>query len=351
MGRVMGPMTRRRDVGVRGDLIAQRATQPGERWLLVCTTGGHLEEMLRLSNQLVTPGDWVGWATQDNAQSRSLLAGRAVWHFPDIRPRGVVNAAAQVPRAIRLLRRERITRVVSTGSAIAVPFFVAAETLGIRHDYIESAARADGPSMTGRVVARLPRTQLATQSRAWADGRWVYRGSVFDGYRVEAVQPPAIHRVVVTVGTTRSYGFDRLVERLPTALEQVLASDGDVLWQIGATKEPPAGLPGRVLRHLPASALLREIVRADLVISHAGVGSALAILDAGRRPVLAPRLARYGEHVDDHQELIAADLDDRGLAVRCDAGHVTAADLLRAASARVVRGPAGHSLQTGSEPA
>ena len=50
------------------------------------------------------------------------------------------------------------------------------------------------------------------------------------------------------------------------------------------------------------------IDQADLVIAHAGIGSALTAFDAGLCPVLLPHSAARGEHVDDHQQLIADDL-------------------------------------------
>jgi len=46
---------------------------------------------------------------------------------------------------------------------------------------------------------------------------------------------------------------------------------------------------------------------ADVVVTHAGVGSVLCAREAGHVPVVVPRLHRFGEHVDDHQlELVAA---------------------------------------------
>ena len=74
---------------------------------------------------------------------------------------------------------------------------------------------------------------------------------------------------------------------------------------------------------------------ADVVVAHAGVGAALTTLEAGRAPLLVPRLASHGEHMDDHQAHIAADLSRRGLAVSRDAGELTAADLSLAAGIRV----------------
>jgi UDP-N-acetylglucosamine transferase subunit ALG13 len=54
------------------------------------------------------------------------------------------------------------------------------------------------------------------------------------------------------------------------------------------------------------------------VISHAGVGSIMVALSHGKRPIVVPRLERFGEAVDDHQLQVATLLDR--------AGRVTAVD-------------------------
>ena len=60
--------------------------------------------------------------------------------------------------------------------------------------------------------------------------------------------------------------------------------------------------------------LLREC---RLFISHAGGASVLAAIRMGKTPVVVPRRARFGEHVDDHQVALANEFarDDQILAV------------------------------------
>ena len=90
------------------------------------------------------------------------------------------------------------------------------------------------------------------------------------------------------------------------------APGASILWQTGGTDATGLGIDAIpfVLPHDLCDAA-RE---ADLVIAHAGVGSALLALDTGRTPLLLPRRHQYREHTDDHQLLIAAELAGRGLA-------------------------------------
>jgi UDP-N-acetylglucosamine transferase subunit ALG13 len=100
------------------------------------------------------------------------------------------------------------------------------------------------------------------------------------------------------------------------------------MWQTGVTDL--SGLSIEASPIVPAAQVREAMAEADLVIAHAGVGSALTALDQGRVPVLLPRLRKYGEMVDDHQLMIAAELESRGLAVSRAPEDLTPDDLRRA---------------------
>ena len=55
-----------------------------------------------------------------------------------------------------------------------------------------------------------------------------------------------------------------------------------------------------------------------MVVTHAGVGSILVAGANGKRPVVVPRLRRFGEAVDDHQLALAQKLEEIGLVVLVD---------------------------------
>jgi len=54
------------------------------------------------------------------------------------------------------------------------------------------------------------------------------------------------------------------------------------------------------------------IAEAELIIMHAGAGSVIHAIQAGKLPVVMPRLARHGEIVDDHQLEFAQALAQMG---------------------------------------
>jgi len=54
--------------------------------------------------------------------------------------------------AWRVVRRERPAAILSTGAALAVPFFVVGKLHGVRLVYVESLTRTDELSLAGKIV-------------------------------------------------------------------------------------------------------------------------------------------------------------------------------------------------------
>ncbi|HET8725923.1 MAG TPA: glycosyltransferase, partial [Alphaproteobacteria bacterium] len=121
------------------------------------------------------------------------------------------------------------------------------------------------------------------------------------------------------------------------AAAALLPRDVEVLWQTGHT--PVEGLDINARPFVPASELDRAVLEADGVIAHAGCGSALMALTAGKCPVLVPRDPRHDEVVDMHQIEIARWLGGRGLAIERTPDELSFADVVTATTHAVVRVP------------
>jgi UDP-N-acetylglucosamine--N-acetylmuramyl-(pentapeptide) pyrophosphoryl-undecaprenol N-acetylglucosamine transferase len=274
-----------------------------------------LKQLHRLHRRLVGIDGPYRWATFDTPQSRSLLDGEAVDYVHFVGGRDPVNLLRNVPAVRRILADRQIEAVVSTGSSMALPFFALGRARGLECHYIESAARSDGPSATGRAMRRIPGVWRYAQYPNWARDGWRHQGSVFDSFapaRTVERRPRRLSSVVVTLGTYRGYGFKRLVRNLLA----ILPTEADVLWQTGDTDTTDLGVDGH--RAIPERDLSQAMREADVVVAHAGVGAAIAALEAGKCPVLVARRHARGEHVDDHQIQIATELRNRCLSVSVD---------------------------------
>lgn len=308
--------------------LAERAQAPSRKLLLVASTGGHLWQLSRLAPRLGASPDSL-WVTFDSPQSRSLLAGCRVLHLPYVAPRDLRGAMRAVREVRRAIRRERFEGVVSTGAAVGVSAMLAATAAVPSRLYIESVSRFDGPSLTGRIIAECHLARTLTQHRIWSDARWQFEGSVLEDYVVEPGPPRPVAKVFVTLGTIRPYGFRRLAERVV----EILPPGMDVEWQTGETESH--GLPGTVHRYLPHEQFDRAVAEADVVITHAGVGTLLGLLKAGVQPIAVPRRAQFGEHVDDHQQQAARALAQDGLVLHREVEDLTWDDVESAARNRV----------------
>lgn len=126
--------------------------------------------------------------------------------------------------------------------------------------------------------------------------------------------------IFVTVGTNEA-PFDRLLH----AVDE-LELDEEVVVQHGASSVRPRY--ATCIESLPFTDLVDHVEKARVVVTHAGVGSILVARSSGRRPVVIPRLQRFGEAVDDHQLAFARRLDGLGLVALVDDPAGLAASLL-----------------------
>ena len=311
----------------------------GGHFMLVASTGGHLAQLTLLAD-LLDAAETSHWVTFDSAQSASLLAGRSVTTVPYVGPRQLRRTLRTIPTFARLIHRGAFDAVISTGAAVAAPALVLAAAAGVPAYYVESVSRVEGPSLTGRLMMRVPRVRTFTQHAAWRSRRWSYDVSVLDGFGSRpAAGPVEIPvqggakrplKVFVSLGTIKPYRFDALVEAVRSAVAEA-GADVEVTWQLGCTLR--LDLPGRVCAEMPVEEFERTALDADLVITHAGVATCLRLVELGVKPLVVPRRQARGEHVDDHQTQIARELAAAGLCTHVEVPDLDAGALRFVASA------------------
>ncbi len=112
--------------------------------------------------------------------------------------------------------------------------------------------------------------------------------------------------IYVTIGTMH-LPFTRLIRKMD---EIAHATDEKVVVQTGLEKELPEHCDHFDFKpREEVEAIQRE---ARVVVAHAGSGSVIDALKAGRPLVVVPRLKRFGEHNNDHQLDLARVLRARG---------------------------------------
>lgn len=120
------------------------------RILILCSSGGHLTQAWGLR------AFWEQheriWVTMPTHDARTRLRDERVIeaNYPTVR--NLPNLARNVFLARRVLRRYRPDLVLSTGAAIAWPFFLQARRFGARTVHLEPIDRFDRLSLSGKLV-------------------------------------------------------------------------------------------------------------------------------------------------------------------------------------------------------
>jgi UDP-N-acetylglucosamine transferase subunit ALG13 len=142
--------------------------------------------------------------------------------------------------------------------------------------------------------------------------------------------------IFVTVGSNEAR-FDRLLESVCA-----LPGDEELVVQHGPSLVHPPNAECHAF--LTFDEIVDAVRRARVVVSHAGVGSVLVALGAGKRPVVVPRLKRLGEAVDDHQVAFARRLHDVGLVTSVEHTDALAGALAATPAAPAAAGTAASTL-------
>lgn len=145
---------------------------------LVGSSGGHLAHLYMLKPFWENKERF--WVTFDKEDARSLLRDEKMYpcYFPT--NRNIKNLLRNTALAWKVLRKERPNLIISSGAAVAVPFFYLGKLFGAKLIYIEVFDRIDKPTMTGRLVYPIVDKFIVQ----WEEQKRVYKkainlGSIF----------------------------------------------------------------------------------------------------------------------------------------------------------------------------
>lgn len=114
--------------------------------------------------------------------------------------------------------------------------------------------------------------------------------------------------ILVTLGT-QDKSFKRLLEALQQQIDKGIIKD-KVIVQAGFTKFESDDM--EIIDLIPINEFNDLIKKADLIITHGGVGSIMAGIRNNKKIIVAPRLKKYNEHVNDHQVQIVEEFAKLG---------------------------------------
>lgn len=111
--------------------------------------------------------------------------------------------------------------------------------------------------------------------------------------------------ILILLGT-QDNSFHRLLDKVQELIDKKVITE-KVVVQAGRTKYESKDM--EIYSLMPEEKLREIMEKADLVITHGGVGSIVMALKMGKKVIAVPRLSTFGEHINDHQIQIVDSFD------------------------------------------
>ena len=119
--------------------------------------------------------------------------------------------------------------------------------------------------------------------------------------------------IFITLGSQK-FQFNRLLMAMDKLCENGTVEE-TVFAQIGYSDYTPKHYEYKSF--LGREEFSNMIKQADIVITHGGTGAIIGAVKQGKKVIAIPRLAEYGEHVDDHQLQIVEEFHNMNLICQC----------------------------------
>ena len=119
--------------------------------------------------------------------------------------------------------------------------------------------------------------------------------------------------IFITLGSQK-FQFDRLLKAVDDLVERGVITE-DVFAQSGYSTYVPRHYPTKAFLNREEFTQMQD--RADIVITHGGTGAIIGAVKKGKKVIAVPRLAKYGEHVDDHQLQITLQFGNMNFISEC----------------------------------
>lgn len=116
--------------------------------------------------------------------------------------------------------------------------------------------------------------------------------------------------IFVTLGSQK-FQFNRLLQ----AIDE-MDIDEEIFAQIGYSDYKPKNYGFKDF--LDREEFANVMNKSDIVITHGGTGAIIGAVKMGKKVIAVPRLAKYGEHVDDHQTQLVDQFKELNLIYACD---------------------------------
>ena len=131
--------------------------------------------------------------------------------------------------------------------------------------------------------------------------------------------------IFVSLGT-QDKPFNRIIDYVISLKENLKELQGEkIIIQLGQTKllksdnERIKNLENIIIYDMLQPEKMKDIIKdSDIIITHAGVGTIMECLEMDKEIIVVPRKVENLEHVNNHQEEIAFEMEKKGFLTKVD---------------------------------
>lgn len=255
---------------------------------LVCTKGGHFEQMTNLSDFYNCYDRF--WITNRNKQTESQLKKERVYYIETAHFKRPWIYLSQLAPVLKIFARERPTHVLSTGSGrTALIPFILSRLLKTKFIYIDTFSRVHGHSKFGTFLLKT-KNKIYTQWKDPQNENAVYIGPIFKQQENRNKRHDSNY-VFATVGT-RDEPFTRLIKGVEDLVKKGIIKE-KVVVQAGHTKYSSDHV--EVFDFCMPEKIDELILNAKYVITQESAGIGTQCLKYRTKFIVMPRDYQYGE--------------------------------------------------------
>jgi UDP-N-acetylglucosamine transferase subunit ALG13 len=255
---------------------------------LVCTQGGHFEQMTNLSEFYCQYNHF--WITNRNKQTESQIKSERAYYIEMAHFKKLWTYLYQLGPVLKIFAKEKPTHVLSTGSGrtALIPFLLS-RLLKIKFIHIDTFSRVHGYSKFGTFLLRMG-IKIYTQWEDRLNEKAIYIGPIFKQQENHNKSYNSKY-IFVTVGT-RDEPFTRLLEGVEGLVKKGTIKE-KVIIQAGHTKYRSNF--AEIFGFCTPEKIDEFIMNAKYVITQESAGIGTLCLKYRTKFIVMPRDYQYGE--------------------------------------------------------
>lgn len=261
----------------------------------IASGGGHLEELSDLIEHFSKYDHYIVTEQEIHKWKKNI---HIILHIK----RSIIRLIKNIFQSLIIFIKMRPEVIITTGSIECLPTVFFAKSLKIPIIYIESYCRIHELSKTGKVMKYLASYFFCQWKNLEKYGSNIrYCGPIFN----LSFKPSPVNKItsIFIITGTAAFQFNRVLEIINNLIKNH-HPEIKVVAQIGHISKFKSEKI-KTIPIFPKDTLEKLICDADVIISHAGIGTIINVLKKNKPLIVVPRQQRYNEAIDDHQLEIA----------------------------------------------